>query len=55
MTEYLGNVTDFVVSTDDDCFLNVPQIYQYLSTLDSATSDAAHCGYVYSRAPVRIT
>ena len=47
--------TVFVASTDDDCFVNIPQFYDYFSWNQSSKLNGIHCGWVYNdkETPIR--
>ncbi|XP_078481894.1 lactosylceramide 1,3-N-acetyl-beta-D-glucosaminyltransferase A-like isoform X1 [Ciona intestinalis] len=50
-----GNISDYYVTTDDDCSINIPTSYDYFVTNKTQKLEYLHCGYIYDKdnKPVR--
>ena len=40
------DVTDYVITTDDDCAINIPVTFDYFSVDVDVKKDYIHCGFV---------
>ncbi|XP_076824381.1 uncharacterized protein LOC143470021 [Clavelina lepadiformis] len=55
LTYNVGDVSDFFTTTDDDCVINIPVVYDYFRRQTEAMKKFMHCGYIYDRghSPIR--
>uniref|UniRef100_F7AGH4 Hexosyltransferase n=1 Tax=Ciona intestinalis TaxID=7719 RepID=F7AGH4_CIOIN len=44
-----GNISDYYVTTDDDCSINIPTSYDYFVTNKTEKLEYIHCGYIYDK------
>jgi len=45
----LGDVSAYYVTTDDDCIINMPTVFDYLYTHHETFKDKMQCGYIFNR------
>jgi len=55
VTYEVGNKSDYFVTTDDDCYVNVRATFDYFSKNKSEHLKKIHCGFVYDKSatPIR--
>ena len=56
ITYDLGDVSEFFITTDDDCVINMPTVFDYFFTHREASKNKLHCGYIYDQGsyPIRL-
>jgi len=47
VVDVLGDISDFFVTGDDDCYVNFPSIYDYFASDTNQKKKVIHCGFSY--------